>query len=81
MKEKEKVENNKEKKKGSKKFHGIYDRFPPGAAWYDSNTTAGQLGYAKNTNVPYSFYSTAQFSTLNNRNRGTLKPSKGMIER
>lgn len=35
--------------KDSKKFHGIFDRFPVGGAWYDSTFTVGQLGYAKDT--------------------------------
>ena len=75
-------ENNKQKttaveaqQKESKKFHGIFDRFPPGAAWYDSTCSIGQLGYAKNTVNQTTFYSSAQFTTVNNRNRSTMNPS------
>ena len=35
----------------TKKIYGLHDRFPPGEAWYDSNHTVGQLGYAKHTNI------------------------------
>ena len=59
----------------TKKFHGLHDRFPPGEAWYDSNHVIGQLGYAKNTQSQGTFYSSAQFSTVNNRNRSSMNPS------
>lgn len=60
---------------------GIYDRFPPGEAWFDSVHTIGQLGYAKNTQNQTTFYSSAQFSTVNNRNRTTMNPSQMIVQR
>lgn len=67
--------------KEAKKFHGIFDRFPPGSAWYDSTSSIGQLGYAKNTVNQSTFYSSAQFTTVNNRNRSTMNPSQIMVQR
>ncbi len=40
-----------------KQFHGIYDRFAPGKAWYHNPHSEGQLGYAFNSNPQATFYS------------------------
>ena len=40
-----------------KQFHGIYDRFAPGNAWYHNPHSEGQLGYAYNSNPQATFYS------------------------
>ena len=37
-------------------YFGIYDRFPPGSAWYDNVTTGGQLGYVKSSEPAAIFY-------------------------
>ena len=33
-----------------KNYFGIYDRFPPGRAWYDNITIEGQMGNAQHEN-------------------------------
>ena len=53
--------------KPTKQYYGIDNRFPEGKAWYYSNHTAGQLGFATQTEMPTSFYSTAACTDLDKK--------------
>jgi len=65
-----------------KKSHGIYDRFPPGAAWYDSVHEVGQLGLARNTQNETTFFSSAQVTTMSqSKNKASINPSQFMRQR
>ena len=70
-----------QKAKDLRKPHGIYDRFPPGAAWYDSNHVCNQILGLKNNDAQSTFYSSAQFTTVNPKNRGTMKANQIQVQR
>jgi hypothetical protein len=42
--------------KVGKQFNGIFDRFPPGRAWYHNLHNAGQLGFIRNPENEARFY-------------------------
>ena len=64
----------------SNKSHGIYDRFPAGYAWYDSVHSSNQVQGIKNASTQMTFYSSAQFSTVNGNNRGSMYGKKAIAE-
>lgn len=37
-------------------YFGLYDRFPPGKAWYNNTTVEGQVGYIRSTEPSANFY-------------------------
>lgn len=62
--------------KQQSRSYGIYDRFPHGCAWYDSIHTTTQVQGIKNAQAQMTFYSSAQFTTSNERTRGAINRNK-----